>query len=78
MIVPTIDKYRPLAGRRRSLEDIGAEVLKLGLKKNKGFNHKRWGWRHLDPCQVDYATIDAFLSYEIANKLQINGDYRFM
>ncbi|EFE88040.1 hypothetical protein BIFBRE_05111 [Bifidobacterium breve DSM 20213 = JCM 1192] len=41
-------------------------------------NHKLWGARCLEAWQVQYATKDAFLSFEIANQLEIKHGYRFV
>jgi hypothetical protein len=41
-------------------------------------NHKLWGLRHLLDWQVNYASKDAFLSFEIANQLEIKNGYRFV
>jgi hypothetical protein len=41
-------------------------------------NHKLRGLRYLLDWQVNYASKDAFLSFEIANQLEIKHGYRFL
>ena len=40
-------------------------------------DHRNWHARDLNTLQVTYATIDVYLSYEIANQLEIKDGYRF-
>ena len=47
------------------------------LRKPAGADHDHWHERYLDSFQVRYAAIDAYLSYEIANKLELKHGYRF-
>ena len=78
-------EYKHLGGphpvygvRRSSLEKIASEVLCLPhLRKPAGADHDHWHERYLDSFQVRYATIDAYLSYEIANQLELKHGYRF-
>ncbi|KAG2629867.1 hypothetical protein PVAP13_3KG507705 [Panicum virgatum] len=39
--------------------------------------YKNWHARDLDTLQVTYATVDVYLSYKIANQLEIKDGYRF-
>ena len=36
-----------------------------------------WHARDLDNLQVTYAAVDAYLSYEVANQLEVRDGYRF-
>jgi ribonuclease D len=74
------DKYSHLYqnGYRSSLEKIANVVLELPLYKDRKVNHKLWGLRYLLDWQVNYASKDAFLSFEIANQLEIKHGYRFV
>jgi hypothetical protein len=74
------DKYSNLYqnGYRSSLEKIRNVVLDLPLFKNRSVNHTMWGSRCLVDWQVQYGTKDAFLSFEIANQLEIKHSYRFV
>ena len=81
VIVPQVnEKYRHLkrSGKqwRSSLEHIASDVLKIKLQKHK-MDHNWWHSQFLTDEQIRYATIDAFLSYEIANQLQIKHGYNF-
>jgi len=40
-------------------------------------DHNWWHSQFLTDEQIRYATIDVFLSYEIANQLQIKHGYNF-
>jgi hypothetical protein len=67
------DKYNKLYqnGYRSSLEKTGNVILDLPLFKNRSVNHRLWGSRCFVDWQVQYATKDAFLSFEIANQLKV-------
>jgi hypothetical protein len=74
------DKYSHLyqIGYRPSLEKIGNFVLELPLYKDRNVDNKHWGLRVLHEWQVKYASKDAFLSFEMANQLEIKHGYRFL
>jgi ribonuclease D len=74
------DKYSHLYqnGYRSSLEKIRNVVLELPLYKDRKVNQKLWGLRYLLDWQVNYASKDAFLSFGIANQLEIKHRYRFV
>jgi len=81
VIVPQVnEKYRHLkrSGKqwRSSLEHIASEVLEIKIQKHK-MDHNWWHSQFLTDEQIRYATIDVFLSYEIANQLQIKHGYNF-
>jgi len=86
LAVPKADpSYEYLGGahpvykvRRSSLEKIASEVLCLPhLRKPTGADHDHWHERYLDSFQVRYAAIHTYLSYEIANQLELKHGYRF-
>ena len=54
--------------RRSSLEKIASEVLRLPRLSKPVTDHDTW----------EYAAVDAYLSYKIANQLEIRHDYRFI
>ena len=63
---------------RSSLEKISSEVLCLPhLLKPAGADHDHWHERYLDSFQVCYAPTNVYLSYEIANQLELKHGYRF-
>ena len=85
LVVPeAAAEYKHLGGphpeygvRRSSLEKIASEVLCLPhLRKLAGANHDHWHERYLDIFQVRYTAIDAYLSYEIVNQLELKHGYR--
>ena len=64
--------------RRSSLEKIASEVLRLPRLSKPVVDHDSWDACYLRPSQVEYATVGAYLSYEIANQLKIRYGYRFI
>ncbi|XP_039811714.1 Werner Syndrome-like exonuclease [Panicum virgatum] len=69
-------KYRV---RHSSLEKIATEVLRLPhLKKPGGVDYNNWDTKYLHRLQVEYAAVDAYLSYEIAKQLEIMEDFKFV
>ena len=64
--------------RRSSLEKIASEVLRLPRLSKPVADHDTWDACYLRPSQVEYAAVDAYLSYEIANQLEIRHGYRFI
>ena len=63
--------------RRPSLEKIASEVLCLPRVRKPDADHRRWHVRDLGYLQVKYAAVDAYLSYEVANQLEVRDGYRF-
>lgn len=83
LIVPTVCedytcllKGGEIGEFRSSLLDIANKVLHLSMKKTK-FDHMRWAERDLTKDQVEYAAIDAYLSYAIAHRIMIEHGYVF-
>jgi hypothetical protein len=64
--------------RRSSLEKTASEVLRLPRLSKSVADHDTWDACYLRPSRVEYAAVDAYLSYEIANQLEIRHDYRFI
>ncbi|KAL9315401.1 hypothetical protein ACSQ67_016402 [Phaseolus vulgaris] len=51
------------------IKSLGLRVLGLEVEKPKRVTRSRWDNPWLTPVQVQYATVDAFLSYEIGRSL---------
>ena len=64
--------------RRSLLEKIASKVLRLPRLCKPIVDHDSWDKCYLRPSQVEYAAVDAYLSYEIANQLKIRYGYRFI
>lgn len=76
MIVPTVrEQYMCLfqGGRLRSSLN---KVLHLAMKKTE-FDYMKWAEMDLTTNQVEYATIDAYLSHVIAHRIMIEDGYNF-
>ncbi|GKE49438.1 Werner syndrome-like exonuclease [Tanacetum coccineum] len=58
--------------KNSGIKDLGFRVLGREIKKPKSVTMSRWDNEWLVPTQVQYACVDAFLSYEIGRVL-ING-----
>ncbi|KAL2895793.1 Exonuclease mut-7-like protein [Bienertia sinuspersici] len=54
----------------KGLLALGKEVLGLKFNKSKKITLSNWSQPYLTPAQVCYATIDAFISFEIAKCLR--------
>lgn len=59
--------------RNSGLKDLTRRVLGKDIIKPKDITMSRWDDQWLTPAQVQYACIDAFLSYEIG-RILIFGD----
>lgn len=78
--VVNVRDLRPLAAEklgdpqlnRAGLKSLGLRVLGLEIRKPQRITRSRWDNPWLTPDQVQYATVDAFLSYEIARRLTSN------
>lgn len=58
--------------KNSGIKDLGLRVLGKEIKKPKSVTMSRWDLEWLVPTQVQYACVDAYLSYEIGRVL-ING-----
>ncbi|KAI3757638.1 hypothetical protein L6452_05181 [Arctium lappa] len=67
------DKYGVRELRNSGLKILAMRVLGKEINKPKGITMSRWDNQWLTPAQVQYACIDAFLSFEIA-RILISGD----
>ena len=56
--------------RQAGLRAIAAAVLGVDLAKPHGVTTNRWDARSLSDEQITYACLDAFVSSEVARKLQ--------
>jgi len=54
---------------RAGIKSLGLRVLGLEVAKPNRITRSRWDNLWLTPPQVQYATVDAFLSYEIGSRL---------
>ncbi|KAB1222814.1 Werner Syndrome-like exonuclease [Morella rubra] len=59
--------------RNAGLKRLASEVLGRYIEKPLSITTSRWDNRELTPAQVQYATMDAFLSYEIGRTLNAMG-----
>ncbi|KAB1222806.1 hypothetical protein CJ030_MR2G022297 [Morella rubra] len=59
--------------RNAGLKRLASEVLGRYIEKPRSIRMGRWDNRELTPAQVQYATMDAFLSYEIGRTLNAGG-----
>ncbi|KAL2325125.1 hypothetical protein Fmac_024183 [Flemingia macrophylla] len=75
--VVNVRDLRPLAAQkladpdlnRAGLKTLGLRLLGLDIRKPQRITRSRWDNPWLTPDQVQYAAVDAFLSYEIARRL---------
>ncbi|PIA61002.1 hypothetical protein AQUCO_00300491v1 [Aquilegia coerulea] len=56
------------------LKDLAREVLGLVVEKPKRITVSRWDAPQLTFDQIQYASIDAYLSFEIGKMLMISGN----
>lgn len=55
--------------KQAGLKGLAIEVLGLNLPKSKTVSMSNWASRKLQEKQVEYACIDAFVSFSIGKKL---------
>ncbi|XAR54197.1 DNA helicase [Bertholletia excelsa] len=67
------DVYGVREFRTAGLKTLAREVLGKEVNKPKSITRSRWDYRWLTPAQVQYACIDAFLSFEIGRRLNAAG-----
>ncbi|XP_052729576.1 3'-5' exonuclease isoform X2 [Vigna angularis] len=65
------EKLRDRELNRAGIKSLGLRVLGLEFEKPKRISRSRWDNPWLTPQQVQYATVDAFLSYEIGRRLSV-------
>jgi len=65
------EKLRDRELNRAGIKSLGLRVLGLEVEKPKRITRSRWDNPWLTPQQVQYATVDAFLSYEIGRSLSV-------
>ncbi|WVY92236.1 hypothetical protein V8G54_037750 [Vigna mungo] len=65
------EKLRDRELNRAGIKSLGLRVLGLEFEKPKRISRSRWDNPWLTPQQVQYATVDAFLSYEIGRRLSL-------
>ncbi|KAL5699576.1 exodeoxyribonuclease I [Ranunculus cassubicifolius] len=55
-----------------SMERLASLVLEFdGVRKSESVGRSEWDQRELDDDQVEYACVDAFISFEIGRKLKV-------
>ncbi|CAH1445560.1 unnamed protein product [Lactuca virosa] len=62
-------KYRVKELKNAGLKQLTRKVLRKEMSKRKAVTMSNWDNRRLNPAQVQYACIDAFLSFEIGRIL---------
>ncbi|KAK7373845.1 hypothetical protein VNO80_07265 [Phaseolus coccineus] len=60
--------------KQAGIKALGLRVLGLEVEKPKRITKSRWDNPWLTPVQVQYATVDAFLSYEIGRSLSFPSE----
>ncbi|KAI3762476.1 hypothetical protein L1987_52906 [Smallanthus sonchifolius] len=68
------DAYGVKALKNSGIKDLTVRVLGREVSKPKGITMSRWDNQWLTPPQVQYACIDAFLSFEIG-RILISGNH---
>ncbi|KAL6540708.1 hypothetical protein OROMI_024591 [Orobanche minor] len=63
------DKYGQSDLKRSGLKSLAKVVLDKDVEKPKRITMSRWDYQWLTPAQVQYACVDAFVSFEIARIL---------
>lgn len=75
-------KYGVKELKNAGLKQLTRKVLRKEMSKRKAITMSNWDNRRLNPAQVQYACIDAFLSYEIGRILilgnRTNSNYQSM
>ncbi|XP_006644102.1 Werner Syndrome-like exonuclease [Oryza brachyantha] len=56
-------------GRRLGLKGYAREVLGLAMEKPRRVTMSNWEKRELDAAQIEYACIDAYVSYKLGERL---------
>ncbi|XP_022874050.1 Werner Syndrome-like exonuclease isoform X2 [Olea europaea var. sylvestris] len=67
------DKYQMKELKNAGLKSLARFVLEKEVEKPKNVTLSRWDYPWLTPVQVQYACVDAFVSYEIGRVLNAAG-----
>uniref|UniRef100_A0A0E0JHI1 3'-5' exonuclease domain-containing protein n=1 Tax=Oryza punctata TaxID=4537 RepID=A0A0E0JHI1_ORYPU len=59
-------------GRRLGLKGYAREVLGMAMEKPRCVTMSNWEKRELDAAQVEYACIDAYVSYKLGERVLAN------
>uniref|UniRef100_A0A0D9Y783 3'-5' exonuclease domain-containing protein n=1 Tax=Oryza glumipatula TaxID=40148 RepID=A0A0D9Y783_9ORYZ len=59
-------------GRRLGLKGYAREVLGMAMEKPRRVTMSNWEKRELDAAQVEYACIDAYVSYKLGERVLAN------
>ncbi|KAL8199744.1 hypothetical protein R6Q57_013312 [Mikania cordata] len=68
------DAYGVRELKNAGIKELTSRVLGVEMNKPKGITMSRWDNQWLTPPQVQYACIDAFLSFEIG-RILISGNH---
>ncbi|TKY65909.1 Werner syndrome ATP-dependent helicase-like [Spatholobus suberectus] len=68
-----VEKLRDRAMKTAGLKTLGLRVLGLEVEKPKRISRSKWDDLALTPEQVQYASIDAFVSFEVGRRLSSNN-----
>ncbi|KAK2651888.1 hypothetical protein Ddye_011744 [Dipteronia dyeriana] len=63
------DALETVGLRNAGLKSLSKEVLGLEISKPKGITMSRWDYQWLSAKQIQYACLDAFVSFEIGRTL---------
>ena len=63
---------------RRSRRSRQRYYAYLISKSQGSVDYNNWDAKYLHRLQVEYAAVDAYLSYEIAKQLEIMEDFEFV
>ncbi|KAL3533439.1 hypothetical protein ACH5RR_006960 [Cinchona calisaya] len=68
------DKYGRKELKNSGLKELARVVLNKEVEKPKRVTMGRWDNRWLTPHQVQYACVDAFVSFEVGRRLNVSVD----
>lgn len=64
-------KYKDKSFKSKGLKTLAMEFLNKEMEKDKKITRSRWGNERLSRLQVEYACIDAFVSFQLGMQLQM-------
>lgn len=68
------EKYGMKELNNAGLKELARVVLGREVEKPRRITMGRWDYRWLTPDQVQYACVDAFVSFEIGRRLNASGN----